>query len=192
MHCLLFFSGNPPTRSQKSRFVFYVQHRRRDRENHGETPPIFVRAFFSHCGSRGQTVKKVEDAFEGRQVEGGAADAGAVPCPQRSGGARAPSLLAGKGRYSTRTKTHPRFSTTSSTTSTTIYWGGRCVLSHHRARPHMHTLTSPSLHGPAAPAAVDIFAFALLRVQVLVGDDYPPGASCSSLFAVSVRAGCSR
>ena len=128
-------------------------------------------------------MKKVEDAFEGRQVEGGAADAGAVSCPQRSGGARAPSLLAGKGRYSTRTKnSYSELLHGLRRHYHNLKGGSVRAQPPPRSPTHAHTHLTLT-HGPAAPAAVNIFAFALLRVQVLVGDEL----SSWSKFFIFVR-----
>ena len=146
----------------------------------------------SHCGSRGQTVKKVEDAFEGRQVEGGAADAGGVCCPHRSGGARAPSRPAGKTWYSTWTKN------SSSVLNYFLYdinhnLLGGTVSAQPRPRSPTHAHTHLTLtHGPAAHVATNHYAFALPRVQVLVGDEQPPAAASSHSCASSVRAGPTR
>ena len=56
-----------------------------------------------------------------------------------------------KGGIQREQKTHTRNFYTVFDDTTTISKGGRCVLSHHRARPHMHTLTSPSLTDPLPP-----------------------------------------
>ena len=56
-----------------------------------------------------------------------------------------------KGGIQREQKTHTRNFYTVFDDTTTISKGGRCVLSHHRARPHMHTLTSPSLTDPVPP-----------------------------------------
>ena len=45
-------------------------------------------------------------------------------------------------------KVLPRLLCTVFDDTTTIYWGGRCVLSHARTRPHMQPLTSLSLTDP--------------------------------------------
>ena len=104
----------------------------------------------------------------------------------------APFVPAGKGRHSTRTKnSYSELLHGLRRHFHNLKGGSVRAQPPPRSPTHAHTHLTLT-HGPAAPDAVDIFAFALLRVQVLVGDDYRPGACFSSLFAVSVRAGCSR
>ena len=99
-----------------------------------------------------------------------------------------------KGGIQREQKTHTRYLYTVFDGTITIYWGGRCVLRHHSSRPPTHTLTSLSRTDPlaAAHAATNRLAFALRRVQVLVGVEYPPGEGSSLSCAAGVRAGCSR
>ena len=53
-----------------------------------------------------------------------------------------------KGGIQREQKTHTRNFYTVFDDTTTISWGGRCVLSHARTRPHMQPLTSLSLTDP--------------------------------------------
>ena len=104
-----------------------------------------------------------------------------------------PSLPQEKCSIRREQKILPRFlCSTVFDDTTTIYWGGSV-----RAQPCPHSPTHATTHltlthGPAAHAATNIFAFALLRVQVLVGDEQPPRGGCSYFCRASVRAGCSR
>ena len=70
---------------------------------------------------------------------------------------------------------------------------GGTVSAQPRPRSPTHAHTHLTLtHGPAAHVATNHFAFTLPRVQVVVGDEHPPGAALSYSCTAGVRAVCSR